>query len=159
GEYLRFLRQFQQISDQFDRQYFTLCHFCGWSSFSYSFPFFHLLQQVVYQTETCDNEVIQVHSAPPQFDVITSEDSRCYEPLSWQAKNLHIGLTTLYTHQEWACAFQQNTSDEERRFLPILVGACEANGFLEHIIPIDLTGLDADSAYTALAQAVKGERR
>src|SRR5882762_5089003 len=63
---LGFFRYLQIVAYHFNRQYFTIRQFCCWSSFSQSFSFCHHRQQIVNQTVTCYNEIVQVHGVPPQ---------------------------------------------------------------------------------------------
>ena len=91
------------------------------------------------------NQVFELHRA-------TNEAERIIAIIS--SRYIH----TLYMHPEWATAFRSNETDEERRFIPIRVEACDLTGFLEHIVPIDLTGLDRDRSTARLREAIQGAR-
>jgi hypothetical protein len=59
-------------------------------------------------------------------------------------------LEALYTQPEWAAAFRQDPTGEQKTLLPVRVQACKPMGMLSQVVYIDLVGLDQDEAKAAL---------
>jgi hypothetical protein len=83
------LTQTQIDPDYFNGDHLAIGQFGTWAAFTQAFSFCHYWHHLVNQTETCDNEVVQVHDLPPQKIAKSSEDSRLHEPFLWQALLAH----------------------------------------------------------------------
>ncbi len=92
------------------------------------------------------NTVYELHRAISNAECIIAIFSRQY-------------MNTLYTHPEWASAFNPNASQGAIRFIPIRVQTYEIDSFLKNIMPIDLVGLDFETAHTKLLEGVRGEKK
>ena len=66
---------------------------------------------------------------------------------------------TLYAQPEWTNAFQKHLNEENRKVFVLCIDGCEREGLLSTIIPIELVGLDVDSARQRLLDGLKGVRK
>jgi hypothetical protein len=67
-------------------------------------------------------------------------------------------LTSQFASAEWASAFADDPSGLGRKLLPVTVRECSPAGLLRAIVRIDLTGLDEESARSALLAGALGKR-
>jgi hypothetical protein len=64
-------------------------------------------------------------------------------------------LKSPYTAPEWAAAFAQDPSAQERKLIPVRVRPCQADGLLAPLVRIDLVGLDETAAAAALLSGIR----
>ena len=67
-------------------------------------------------------------------------------------------LDSQYTQPEWAAAFRQDPTGEEKLLVPVRVKECDLEGMLGAIGYIDLIGLNEHAAIEALLKGVQRER-
>lgn len=67
-------------------------------------------------------------------------------------------LTSLYTQPEWAAAFVQDPTGQQRTLLPVRVRLCELRGLFASIVYLNLIDLDEAAATARLLAAVRGTR-
>lgn len=67
-------------------------------------------------------------------------------------------LKSEFTQPEWAAAFAQDPTGEERSLIPIRVGACTLTGMLATIVYVDLVEVDEATAQERVLNAVQTER-
>jgi len=63
-----------------------------------------------------------------------------------------------YTQPEWARAMVDDPQGLQRRLVPVRVSSCEVTGLLRPVIYVDLVGLDAAAARSALLDGVRPGR-
>jgi tetratricopeptide (TPR) repeat protein len=64
-------------------------------------------------------------------------------------------LAAEFTQPEWAAAFRRDSRGEARGLIPVRVAPCEPDGLLGGVIYIDLVGLSAAEAVSALLDGLK----
>ncbi|MEM7772518.1 MAG: toll/interleukin-1 receptor domain-containing protein [Cyanobacteria bacterium P01_A01_bin.37] len=64
-------------------------------------------------------------------------------------------LKALYTQPEWAAAFKQDPTSEDRKLLPIRVAPCKPSGMLAPLVYVDLVGKAEKEAEHVLLDALK----
>ena len=67
-------------------------------------------------------------------------------------------LSALYTRTEWAGAFRQDPTGEQRRLVPVRIDDCALDGHLAEIVFIDLVGLSPEDARNSLLAGVSEGR-
>jgi len=67
-------------------------------------------------------------------------------------------LASQYTHAEWAAAFAQDPTGEERTLIPIRVEDCVLDGLLAQVVYIDLVGKTEEEAHVVISQMVLRSR-
>src|SRR5579884_543027 len=67
-------------------------------------------------------------------------------------------LEAHFTQPEWAAAFAQDPTGQQRTLLPVRVRECTLSGLLAQIVYVDLVNLDESAARAALLKAIQGMR-
>ena len=67
-------------------------------------------------------------------------------------------MNSMFTKPEWAAALVKDPTGKDRKLLPIRVKECQPDGLLAAIAYIDLVGLEADKAKSAILAGAKQER-
>jgi hypothetical protein len=80
-----------------------------------------------------------------------------------QADRTLLVLSTAYLasgfgFSEWAAAFRQDPTGNEKRLLPVRIEPCELNGLLAQISYIDLVDYDAEQARERLLKGIQTGR-
>lgn len=64
-------------------------------------------------------------------------------------------LDAMFTYPEWTTMFAQDPKGAKRKLVPVKVGACDPDGLLTTLIHLDLIGLRAEEAKTALLNGLE----
>ena len=67
-------------------------------------------------------------------------------------------LASKFTQPEWAAAFAQDPTGENRSLIPLRVGECALTGMLATIVYVDLVGIAETAAQSLVLQAVQAGR-
>ncbi|MEL6439989.1 MAG: toll/interleukin-1 receptor domain-containing protein [Cyanobacteria bacterium J06621_8] len=68
-------------------------------------------------------------------------------------------LKSRYTQPEWAAAFADDPTGNQRKLIPVKVEECSPNGLLDKIVHINIAHLDSKEAEKALLSGLKEDVR
>lgn len=67
-------------------------------------------------------------------------------------------LESRYARAEWAAAFAEDPTGEQRKLVPVRVRDCDPRGLLKSIVYVNVVGLSEEASRTALLEGVKAGR-
>jgi hypothetical protein len=114
---------------------------------------------IAWQLEEAGYSVlIQAWDFVPGVNFVLSMDKSAREAACVIAVLSEDYLRSGYAAAEWASAFQDDPTSENRKLLPVRVRECDVKGLLGSIVYVDLLGLKEEDAKNVLIKAVRGER-